>query len=86
MALLKVKVVPGSRRTEVVGRYGDGIKVRVAAPPEDGKANDALRAVLADVLGVKESAVRIVRGHTSPQKSVEIEGLEIDAIWARLDS
>jgi uncharacterized protein len=81
---LKVKVVPGARRTEVVGRYDDGLKVRIAAPPEDGKANRALVEVLAERVGVKDDAVRIVRGHSSPQKVVEIEGLTLDEVWTRL--
>jgi uncharacterized protein (TIGR00251 family) len=85
VALLNVKVVPGARRTEVVGRHGDGVKIRVAAPPEGGKANQAMLDVLAGALGVKQSAMRIVRGQTSPQKVVAIEGLELDAIWAKLD-
>lgn len=83
--MLNVKVVPGARRTEVVGRHGDGVKIRVAAPPEGGKANQAMLDVLAGALGVKQSAMRIVRGQTSPQKVVAIEGLELDAIWAKLD-
>jgi uncharacterized protein (TIGR00251 family) len=85
VALLNVKVVLGARRTEVVGRHGDGVKIRVAAPPEGGKANQAMLDVLAGALGVKQSAMRIVRGQTSPQKVVAIEGLELDAIWAKLD-
>ena len=85
MALLNVKVVPGARRTEIVGRHADGIRVRVAAPPEDGRANRALVDALADRLGVKPSHVRIVRGHASPQKVVDVEGLELDEIWDRLE-
>jgi uncharacterized protein (TIGR00251 family) len=85
LTTLKVKVVPGARRTEIAGRYDDGLKVRVAAPPEDGKANRALVEVLARELGVKDGAVRIVRGHSSAQKLVEIDELTIDEVWARLE-
>ena len=85
MTTLKVKVVPGARRTEIAGRYDDGVKVRVSAPPENGKANRALVEVLARQLGVKEDAVRIVRGQTSPQKVVEIDGLTPEEAWTRLD-
>jgi uncharacterized protein (TIGR00251 family) len=81
---LKIKVVPGARRTEIVGRYDDGLKVRVAAPPEGGKANQALIEVLARELGVKNEAVRIVRGHASPHKVVEIDGLSPADALARL--
>ncbi len=86
MALLNVKVVPGARRSEVAGRYGDGIKVRVAAPPEDGRANRALIDTLAAALDVKAASIRIVRGHGAPQKVVEIDGLEPAEIWRRLDA
>ena len=84
MTTLKVKVVPGARRTEIAGRYDDGVKVRVSAPPEDGKANQALVEVLAERLGVKGDTVRIVRGHASPQKVVEIDGLTLGEVWTRL--
>jgi uncharacterized protein (TIGR00251 family) len=84
MTELKVKVVPGARRTEVVGRHGDGIKVRVAVPPEGGRANDAMIEVLAEKLGVKPGALRIVRGRTSPQKVVEVDGLGAKEVWDRI--
>jgi uncharacterized protein len=81
---LKVKVVPGARRTEIVGRYDDGVKIRVSAPPEGGKANRELLEVLARSLGVKDGSLRVVRGQTSPQKVVEIEGLTAEEVWTRL--
>ena len=84
MTTLKVKVVPGARRTEIVGRYDEGVKVRVSAPPENGKANRVLVEVLARQLGVREDAVRVVRGQTSPQKVLEIDGLTLDEVWTRL--
>lgn len=84
MTTLKIKVVPGAKRTEIAGRYDDGIKVRVAAPPEGGKANQALLDLLAQELGVKHGSLRIVRGHTSPQKVVEIDGLSLEDVWSKL--
>jgi uncharacterized protein len=84
MALLNVKVVPGARRSEVAGRHGDGVKVRVAAPPEDGKANRALLEVLADALGVRASDLSIIRGHASPHKVVEIDGMDLELVWKKL--
>ena len=84
MMTLTVKVVPGARRTEIVGRYDDGIRVRVSAPPEGGKANRALIEILAQELGLKEGALRILRGETSPQKVVEIDGLTPEEVWTRL--
>jgi uncharacterized protein (TIGR00251 family) len=82
--LLNVKVVPGARRNEIAGRYADGEKVRVTAPPEGDKANRAVLEVLASALGVKHGSMRIVRGQTSPQKVVEVDGLTSDEVWDRL--
>lgn len=84
MALLNVKAVPGSSRDRVVGRYGDGIKVQVSAPPEGGKANGAVVRVVAAALGVKASQLRIIKGHTQPRKTLEIDGLDASQILSRL--
>jgi len=72
--MLRVKVIPRSARTEVAGEMADGtLKVRIAAPPEKGKANDALVAFLASHFQVPRSAVAIVSGHGAPMKLVRIE-------------
>jgi len=84
MALLNVKVVPGSSRDRVAGRYGDGIKVQVSAPPEGGRANRAVEELLAAVLGLKAQQVRVVKGHSQPRKVVEIEGVELEAVLSTL--
>ena len=83
MALLNVKVVPGASRDRVAGRYGDGVKVQVSAPPEGGKANRAVEELLAAALGVKAQQVRVVKGHSNPRKVVEVEGVAGDVL-ARL--
>ncbi|MDB5302148.1 MAG: hypothetical protein JWO87_3811 [Phycisphaerales bacterium] len=75
-ATLNVKVVPGAKRDRVVGRYGDGVKVQVSAPPEDGKANRAVVQVLAEALDVKASQVEISRGHSQARKVVSVQGLD----------
>jgi uncharacterized protein (TIGR00251 family) len=76
MPTLNVKVVPGSSRDRVAGRYGDGIKVQVSAPPEDGKANRAVARVLAEFFGVRADQVAIVRGTSQPRKVVEVSGID----------
>jgi uncharacterized protein len=86
MATLNVKVVPGASRDRVVGRYGDGIKVQVAAPPEGGRANQLLIAVLAAALDVKPASVSIVKGHTQARKVVEVAGMDVSEVLARLNS
>ena len=70
---LRLKVVPKASRSRVAGCVGDRLKVQVTAPPERGKANAAVLELLADRLQLARSAVRLVAGETSPQKTVEID-------------
>jgi uncharacterized protein (TIGR00251 family) len=83
-ARITVRVSPGARRTELAGRHGAGWKVRVAAPPERGRANEALVVHLAGLLGLPKAAVRVVAGATSRDKLVEIDGLSPAEVDARL--
>ena len=76
MATVNVKVVPGSSRDRVVGRYGDAVKVQVCAPPEGGRANKAVVEVIATALGVRTQQVQIIKGHTQARKVVEIAGVD----------
>jgi uncharacterized protein (TIGR00251 family) len=71
--VLALHVQPGAKRTEVTGLHGAALKVRLAAPPVEGKANAALRAFLADAFGVPLRNVTIVRGEASREKVVRIE-------------
>lgn len=75
---------PGAARSAVVGRHGAAWKVRVAAAPEDGKANDAVVRLLAETLDVPARDVAIVSGHASRDKTVALNGLETDEIERRL--
>lgn len=81
---LKVKAVPGASRSEVVGRLGEALKVRVASPPEGGKANREILGLLAARLGVSASGVTLVSGAASPAKVVELRGFTAEQAWARL--
>lgn len=83
-ARLKVKVVPGASRTEIVGRLGEALKVRVAAPPEGGKANHEVVALLAAKVGLPCAAVSVVSGQASSSKVVAFQGLDAVALRARL--
>jgi len=73
---LLVHVVPRASRTEIVGKHGDAVRIRVAAPPADGAANEELVRFLAERLGVRRSAISIAAGDTSRRKRVIIEGVE----------
>ena len=81
---LRLRVSPGARRTEFAGRHGDGWKVRVAAPPENGRANEAVREVLAERLGLPRRAVIIVSGHAGREKVVELAGISLEQAEAKL--
>jgi uncharacterized protein len=75
---LHVRVSPGARRTAVIGRHGDGWKIRVAAAPERGRANGALVAYLAAQLGIAASQIRIVTGAGARDKIVELSGIGLE--------
>lgn len=75
---------PGASRSELVGRHGDGWRVRIAAPPERGRANEALCKLLAAALSVPLGSVRIVGGQGGRAKVVEIDDLEPAEIGRRL--
>jgi hypothetical protein len=72
---LRLRVVPGSAKPGMVGRYGDAWKLRVSAPPERGQANEATLDLLADTLGLPAANVRLVSGHGSRDKTVEVAGI-----------
>jgi uncharacterized protein (TIGR00251 family) len=77
--VLAVHVQPGAGRTEVVGRHGDALKVRVAAPPTGGRANDAVVELVAKEFAVKKDDVRITSGASNRQKRVLLGGVDLKA-------
>jgi len=85
MARIVVTVSPGASRSELAGRHGDGWKVRVAAPPERGRANEAVLDLLADVLDLPRSRLALVASRSARRKVVEVAGLGLDEIARRLD-
>ncbi len=76
--LLKLHVVPGARQTAVAGLHGERLKIKVAAPPEKGRANEALLEFLARALKVPRQAVHLTSGATSRAKVVAIDDLSPD--------
>jgi uncharacterized protein (TIGR00251 family) len=82
--IFTAKVVPGSSRTAVAGVLADMVKVRVAAAPEKGKANQCLVAFLANQLGVRKNAVEIVSGQTQPVKQVRVAGISAAELLEKL--
>jgi uncharacterized protein len=81
---ITITVSPGAARSELVGRHGDGWKVRVAAPAERGRANEALVDLLAGALALPRDRIRVVSGHASRRKLVEVADLDAEGVGRRL--
>ena len=84
-AVIRLQVQPAAGRTAVAGRFGDALKVKVAAPPEGGRANEACSALLAEIFGVKPQAVELLSGETSRSKRFAISGVEEEDLRRLLD-
>jgi len=72
--IFKVRVQPKSSKNEVWGLYQDALKIKLTAPPVEGKANKALLEFIADWLGIKKSQVEIISGHTGRLKTIKVTG------------
>lgn len=81
---LAIKAIPNAPRSEVIGWLGEALKVKVHAPPVEGRANEVLCEFLAESLGLPRRAVTVLRGDTSRQKIVRIDGLSRAAVTSRL--
>ena len=77
---LTLHVQPGAKTTAISGTHGDALKIKLAAPPVDGKANAALIAFIADQLGIGKSAIHLKSGQTSRHKIIEITDAATDHI------
>jgi uncharacterized protein (TIGR00251 family) len=81
---IEIKAVPNAPKSMVVGWLGDALKVKIHAPPVEGKANQALCEFLAEQLDLPKRAVQLLRGETARQKIVEIEGMTKALVAERL--
>lgn len=82
--VLNLHVQPGAKKTEIAGEHGEALKVRLGAPPVDGKANEALIEFLAERLGVPKSRVHLEAGQTSRAKRVCVAGVDAKSAAAAL--
>jgi uncharacterized protein (TIGR00251 family) len=82
--VVHIHVLPRSGRTEIVGRHGDALKVRVTAPPVDGRATEAARIAVAGALAVPAHAVVVLSGERSRLKRLRVSGLEVGDVEQRL--
>ena len=82
--LVAVRVVPNAARTEITGERAGRLVIRITAPPLEGRANDAVRRLLAKVAGVGASRVQVVSGERARHKTVRIDGISMDEMARRL--
>lgn len=81
---IRVRAQPRASRTELAGEYGDALRIRLAAPPVDGAANEELTRFLAKQLRIAPSCVSVVSGGSGRDKVVQVDGLEPDVVRAAL--
>jgi uncharacterized protein (TIGR00251 family) len=82
---LTLHIQPGAKKTEFAGLHGDALKIRLAAPPVDGKANEALVRFVAENLQLPKSAVSLKSGQTSRRKVLEVTGATAEAVARLID-
>ncbi len=78
--IMEVKAVPNAARSEVVGWMGDALKIKLKAPPVDGRTNQEMCRYLADTLGLPKGSVTLRTGASSRQKRVQIDGISAEAV------
>ncbi|MCR4393888.1 MAG: DUF167 domain-containing protein [Dehalococcoidales bacterium] len=81
---ISIKVLPGSQRNEVAGKINNIWRIKIAAPPEKGKANKELIEFLSQRLNLRKDCIQIVKGETSHNKLVSIQGLSLELIEKKL--
>ncbi|MFA6313803.1 MAG: DUF167 family protein [Sterolibacterium sp.] len=82
--VLSLHIQPGAKKTEIAGLHGEALKIRLAAPPVDGKANDCLIAYLAQTLGIAKGRIDLISGISSRAKRVRVEGVDAEAVRRKL--
>jgi uncharacterized protein (TIGR00251 family) len=82
--LLRVKIVPGASRIKFLGEWQGRARIAVAAPPEKGKANQAVVEFFSGLLDINRRQITVITGHTSPLKTIRIEGVAAAAVQAAL--
>ena len=83
---LRVKIVPNSSRTKIVGTLGDALKIKIAQPPESGKANAAIIELLSSVLQIPQASITLTAGHTQPHKTLHLHGISLQTAAALLSN
>lgn len=78
--ILQTKITPNSSKNEIIGWFGDQLKIKINAAPEKGLANKELIKFLSKLLGISKSQIQIIKGHTSSSKILSIENINLDQL------
>ena len=81
---IDLKVVPGARRDTIAGLLGSRLKLRIASPAESGRANQAVRRIVSEALGISLGDVEILRGRTAPYKTVHVRGIDSNEVRSKV--
>jgi hypothetical protein len=84
--VLTLHIQPGAKKTEVAGQHGEALKIRLAAPPVDGRANDCLIAFLAECLGLAKARLELVSGASSRAKRIRVSATDADTVRRALSA
>ena len=84
MGRIKFRIIPNARKTELAGEYANAVKIKLSAPPIEGRANTELIKYLSKSLGVSKSSIAFVSGETSKDKLLEIPNFDMKAIIEKL--
>jgi len=79
-SIIDIHVIPQGKKNEIIGLYNDRLKIKIDAPPVDGKANECLLRFLSEVLNLKRSNLELIKGETSRQKQVKVQNLSPEII------
>src|ERR1051325_3187983 len=77
--LIHIKAVPNSSRTQLAGTLGNALKIKIAQPPEDGKANKAIIQLLAELLQIPQNQVTLISSPSRPQKTFQLTGITLES-------
>ena len=84
--LLHLKVVPNSSRTQLAGILGNALKIKIAQPPEDNKANKAVIQFLAEILFIPPGTITLIAGQTHPQKTLQLANITLESAQQKLSA
>lgn len=79
-AVFKVKIIPNASQESIVGWLGDTLKIKLTTPPQEGKANKALKQLLAKILAINQTSIIIKQGEASPNKLIQITGSSLEDV------